>query len=414
MKTDVAIVGAGPAGMMAAGQAARAGARVLVLEKNPRPGRKLMITGKGRCNITNNCDTEAFLAAVRSNPRFLFSAASAFPPAAAMRFFEQAGVPLKTERGNRVFPQSDKARDVVDAMADFMRHPNVSVLQKKVKHLLFRDGVLAGVLTEDGGRFEAGAAVVCTGGKSYPLTGSTGDGYRLAQEVGHTVVPPKPSLIPIVTSETWCREVSGLSLRNVVLTLKKGKKTVYSELGEMLFTHFGVSGPLVLSASSHMDGPAGEYRLLIDLNPGLTPEKLDARILRDFEEAKNREFKNALDALLPKSLIPVIVRLSGIPPEIRVNSVTRPMRQKLAGLIKGLPLTPSAFRPIDEAIVTAGGVRTSEIDPKTMQSKLVRGLYFAGEVLDLDAYTGGYNLQIAYCTGFLAGRSAACAAAAEK
>lgn len=406
---DMIVVGAGAAGLFCAGTAAARGCSVLLLEKNRRVGRKLLITGKGRCNVTNNCDGETFLRAVRHNPRFLYSAINAFGTADTMAFFEKQGVPLKTERGNRVFPQSDRAADIVDALHRYVTRGGARIETAAAEGLLLEDGAVKGVVCEDGRLFYADHVVVATGGLSYPLTGSTGDGYRLARQAGHTVVPTEPSLVPIVAREKYCQEMMGLSLKNVTLTVqKKGKKKpVFSELGEMLFTHFGVSGPLVLSASSHMTGDLGEYAMFIDLKPGLTPQQLDARLLRDFGRQLNRDFSNSLDELLPRKLIPVAVRLSQIPPETKVNQITREQRERLAALIKAFPVTPKEFRPVEEAIVTSGGVKVSEIDPGTMESRLVRGLFFAGEVLDLDAYTGGYNLQIAFSTGYLAAESAA-------
>lgn len=405
---DVIVIGAGPAGMMAAGAAAEQGARVLLLEKNQRVGRKLLITGKGRCNITNNCDTEEFMKAQRRNPRFLYSAIHAFSTQDAMAFFEEQGVPLKTERGNRVFPLSDQARDVVDALAAYVRRSGVQIAYQETDSLVLAEGQVTGVKTKEGKTIHAPSVIIATGGLSYPLTGCTGDGYRMAQQVGHNIIQPSPSLIPIITREKWPAEVMGLSLKNVTFTVKNEKeKVVFTELGEMLFTHFGVSGPLVLSASSHMTGNVQSYSMFIDLKPGLSRQQLDTRVLRDFDEGKNRSFKNALDKLLPKKLIPIVVELCGIDPEIQVNEITKEMRGKLIDTLKALPLTPKAFRPIDEAIVTSGGVKTNEVDPKTMMSKLCGGLFFAGEVLDLDAYTGGFNLQIAYSTGVLAGRGAA-------
>ncbi|MGI5897195.1 MAG: NAD(P)/FAD-dependent oxidoreductase [Oscillospiraceae bacterium] len=407
MKADVIVVGGGPAGMMAAGTAARGGLRVLLLEKNPRMGRKLMITGKGRCNVTNNCDVQDFLNHVPTNPRFLQSAIHRFTPQDAMTFFEELGVPLKTERGNRVFPVSDKAVDVVDAMVKFVRESGVNVqYEAPVKALSCQDGAVAGVTLESGEMLEADAVVVATGGKSYPRTGSTGDGYRLAEQVGHTILPPRPSLVPIETQEDWCQRVQGLSLKNVTLSAVdvESGKIRYSEMGEMLFTHFGVSGPLVLSLSAHLgDLTKRQYRLLIDLKPALDVQALDARLLRDFSALQNKDFGNSLEKLLPRKLIPVIISMSGIPSTTKVNQITREQRRRLCELLKAVPLTVWRFRPIDEAVVTSGGVKVGEINPKTMESKLVKGLFFAGELIDVDAYTGGYNLQIAYSTGYAAG-----------
>ncbi len=405
MNYDLIVIGAGAAGCMAAGFAAENGLNVLLLDKNERVGRKVMITGKGRCNVTNNCDERDFLSNVRTNPRFLYSALYAFSPADTMEFFENLGVPLKTERGNRVFPVSDKAVDVVDALNKFLKQNNVTRECKTVEALLIENGELKGVKTADGERIEANRVVIATGGKSYPLTGSDGSGYTLAKQAGHTIVTPQPSLIPIITKEDYPKEMQGLSLKNVTLTLKENGKTLFGEIGEMLFTHFGVSGPLVLSASCHMNIDKLEsYSLSIDLKPALTFEQLDERVLRDFDKYKNRDFFNSLSDLLPRKMISVIVKLSGIEGERKVHQITKQERQTLVSLIKNLPLTPKAFRPIEEAIITSGGVKVTEVDPKNMSSKILNGLYFAGEVLDVDAYTGGYNLQIAFSTGALVGK----------
>ena len=404
--SNVIVIGGGAAGLLCAGFAAREGCAVTVLDRNTRPARKVMITGKGRCNVTNNCAPDDFIKNVRTNGRFLYSAVNAFAPQDAMAFFEGLGVPLKTERGNRVFPVSDKAVDIVDAMTRFAKDAGAKfLLGERAVAVERQDGRVSGVRLESGELLPAGAAVIATGGRSYPLTGSDGDGYRMAKALGHTIVPPRPSLVPVICRESFCAELMGLSLKNVTLTLKNQKgKAVYSELGEMLLTHFGVSGPLVLSASAYMKDAPESYRFAIDLKPGLSEQQLNARLLRDFAEYQNRDFDNALDKLLPRTLIPVVVRLSGIPGGTKVHSVTKEQRKKLAGLIKSFPLTPKALRPIDEAVITAGGVSVREVDPRTMRSKLVPGLYFAGEVLDVDAFTGGYNLQIAYSTAFLAAR----------
>jgi predicted Rossmann fold flavoprotein len=399
---SVLIIGAGPAGMMAAVSAAEAGASVTLLERNPFPGKKLRITGKGRCNVTNNCPTDELFRNIPTNPRFLYSAFSAFSSEDTMGFFEEIGVPLKTERGNRVFPVSDNANDIADALAREMKSLGVSVVNRRVTKLIIEDGVCRGVCA-GGEEYRAESVIIACGGKSYPATGSTGDGYALAQQAGHTVTELKPSLVPLTSPDKYCAELMGLSLRNVKLTLLNGDKPVWSEQGEMLFTHFGMSGPLVLSASSHIpDIASGSWRVLIDLKPALTPEQLDARIQRDFAENLNRDFINGIRKLLPAKLIPVAVRLSGIEPERKVNSVTREQRRAFGELIKAFPVRISGFRPIDEAIITSGGVSVKEIDPKTMQSKLVPGLYFAGEVIDVDAYTGGFNLQIAFSTAYCA------------
>ncbi|WMJ84075.1 NAD(P)/FAD-dependent oxidoreductase [Oscillospiraceae bacterium LTW-04] len=413
-KYDFIVVGAGAAGLMAAGQAASMGARVLMLDKNARVGRKIMITGKGRCNVTNNCSRDRLIESMRRNPRFLYSAFDAFTSQDVMQFFEECGVPLKTERGARVFPQSDKAVDIVDALAGFARKNGVVFRQNRVIALHCEDGQVTGVQTADGAHYNAGAVLLATGGKSYPLTGSTGDGYSLAQSAGHTIMPIAPSLTAIVTSDKWCAELMGLSLKNVTLTVKKGKKQSVSEIGELMFTHFGISGPLVLTASSEIEGDASGYTMTIDLKPGLDMQQLDSRLLRDFSEMKNRAFKNALDRLLPKGLIPIVILQSGIDGETQINAITKVQRHKLCETLKAFAIRPVSLRPIEEAVVTRGGVKVTEVQPKTMESKLVRGLYIAGELLDVDAVTGGFNLQIAFSTGYLAGVSAATQIAAVK
>jgi predicted Rossmann fold flavoprotein len=401
--SDAIVIGAGAAGLICAGTAARRGRRVLLLEKTQAPARKLRITGKGRCNVTNNTDLDGLMAAVRSNPRFLYSAFSAFMPSDTMALLEELGVPVKTERGNRVFPVSDKAGDIAAALVKYAKEAGAKIAtDTAVKKLIIENGTVKGAATNRGDYF-AESVVVATGGLSYPRTGSTGDGYRLAEQAGHGVIPQRPSLTAIVTNEDCCRELTGLSLRNCSLALKKAGKTVFEEIGELLFTHFGVSGPLVLSASAHMDENLGAWELVIDLKPGLDEEQLDARLLRDFEQNANKDFINSLGALLPRKLIPVIVRLSGIDPAAKVRDITRKQRRGLVALLKGLTLTPAAFRPIEEAVITAGGVDVLELNPKTMESKKIKGLYFAGEVLDVDAYTGGFNLQIAFSTGHAAG-----------
>lgn len=402
----VLVIGGGAAGLLAAGSAARRGFAVTVVERNPRMARKVMITGKGRCNVTNNCGVQEFIAHVPSNGRFLYSALSAFGPQDTMHLLEELGVPLKTERGNRVFPCSDKAVDIVDALVKYARTGGVRFLPGRVMALRLEDGVCTGVQLEDGRVLPAYAAVVCTGGLSYPLTGSTGDGYALARQAGHTVTPLRPSLVPLESPDGFCAEMQGLSLRNVaarVIDTESGR-TVHEDFGEMLFTHFGVSGPLVLSASAHMrQMEPGRYRLVLDLKPALTPEQLDARLLRELGESPNSQAGSILGALLPRKMIPVAARLAGIPTEQRAHDITRGQRAALAGLLKAFPIAVSGFRPVEEAIVTSGGVAVREIDAKTMQSKKVSGLYFAGEVLDVDAYTGGFNLQIAFSTGMAAG-----------
>lgn len=402
---DVIVVGGGAAGMCCAGFAASRGLRVVVVERNARPARKVMITGKGRCNVTNNCDNDTFIRMVKRNGRFLYSAINAFSTADTMNFFENLGVPLKTERGNRVFPCSDKAVDIVDALSAFVKKNNATIIQGRCTDLVIQDNALRGILLDNGRVLTASAVVIATGGKSYPLTGSTGDGYRLALQAGHTIEEPHPSLVPMIVAGRECPAMMGLSLKNVTLSLmdRKKKKPVFQELGEMLFTHFGVSGPLVLSASAHLDYRRFEdYTLSIDMKPALSEQQLDARLLRDFEQNLNKDLINALGALLPSKMIPVMISRSGIPPQTKVNQITKEQRRTLVEAIKKFTLKPVAFSPIEEAIVTSGGVKVSEVNPGTMESKILPGLFFAGEVLDVDAYTGGFNLQIAFSTGYLA------------
>ena len=408
MQTRVLVVGGGAAGLMAAGFAAQAGARVTLFETNPKVGRKLYITGKGRCNLTNNSSVQTVLENVPVNPRFLYSALGQFTPADVMDFFEAQGVPLKTERGGRVFPVSDKAADIIDVLYAFVRRAGVTVRSETVTEVLTgEDGAVRGVRTA-AGETAGDRVIVATGGASYPATGSTGDGYRFARALGHTIVPPRPSLVPLVEAGETCQKMMGLSLKNVTLRVFENDKKIYEDFGEMLFTHFGVSGPLVLSASAHMRHFGSKaYRLEIDLKPALDEKTLDKRLLSDFEKHKNSDFINALGDLLPRKMIPVVVELAGIDPREKVHSVTRAQRQGLVRLLKAFPVEISGARPIAEAIVTTGGVSVREVSPKTMESKKIPGLYFAGEVLDVDAYTGGFNLQIAWSTGRLAGLSAA-------
>lgn len=408
----IVIIGGGAAGLISAYSAAvkyGKDAKITVIEKNERPARKLMITGKGRCNVTNNCDVDTLIANVPKNGKFLFSAFSGFSSGDTMQLFESLGVPLKTERGNRVFPVSDKALDIVDALVGAVRKSGVRLVRGRAEKIIVNNGTVTGVKIEDGEVYPADSVILATGGMSYPLTGSTGDGYKMAAELSHTVTELKPSLVPLTVHEGFCSKLAGLSLKNVTLSvLEEGKKKpVFSELGEMLFTHFGISGPLTLSASAHMRkmGEAA-YTAYIDLKPALSEQQLDSRILRDFEGEKNKDFANSLDKLLPKSIISVIIDLSGIEPSLKVNQVTREMRAALCGVIKALPLHITGFRPIEEAIITGGGISVKEINPSTMESKLVKGLYFAGEIIDADAYTGGFNLQIAFSTGFAAGKNA--------
>lgn len=388
--------------MLCAAMAAERGLEVILLEPNRMLGKKLRITGKGRCNVTNNCDVKTVLDHIPNGGKFLYSALNRFPPEEVMNLFENLGVPLKTERGNRVFPVSDKSGDIVGALINYMDSVGVQVLHYNATGLRIEDGAITGVRTRNG-VIECRSAVVCTGGLSYPLTGSTGDGLKFAKQAGHTVNQCRPSLVPLESPDTYCEQMQGFSLRNVTLSAFEDEHLIYKELGEMMFTHFGVTGPLVLSASAHMRNMGkANYRLEIDLKPALDEEKLDARILRDFEEQKNKEFKNALGGLAGRTMIPVLVELSGIDPETKVHSITRQQRHDLVQLFKKFPVRVSGTRPFPEAIITAGGVELSEINPRTMESKLVDGLYFAGEVLDLDAYTGGFNLQIAWSTAYVA------------
>ena len=405
----VIVIGGGAAGLFAAISAAENGADVILLEKNDRCGKKLRITGKGRCNVTNDCTTEEFLQNVPSNPRFLYSALSALSTQDVKDFFEAEGVPLKTERGKRVFPVSDKAEDIVSALVSACRARGVKIINEKVISLVINEDKINGVITESGER-SADAVIICTGGRSYTRTGSDGDGYKFARAAGHTVTPLLPSLVPITCAGKLCPSLQGLSLKNVSLTItdKTTKKEVYSDFGEMMFTHFGITGPMVLSASAHVpDVASGKYEARINLKPALDEKTLDARILSDFTKYSNKDLINALGDLLPKKLIPVTISLSGIDPRKKINSITREERQALIDVIRGLRLSLTGFRPLEEAIITKGGVSVKEIDPKTMASKKCAGLYFAGEVIDVDAYTGGFNLQIAFSTGLLAGRSAA-------
>jgi len=406
LKADAVVIGGGAAGTLCAALAAGRGLDVVLLEPNRMLGRKLRITGKGRCNVTNDCDAREFISAIPGDGRFLQSAIHKFGTSDTKALFEGLGVALKTERGNRVFPESDRADDIADALTKLARENGVRVLRERATRILTDEAGAVRAVSAGGGEIECEAAVICTGGLSYPGTGSTGDGYRMARELGHTIRPCRPSLVPLESPDAWCREMQGFSLRNVELSAYEDEKLIYKALGEMLFTHFGVSGPLVLSASAHMRR-FGEcrYRLSIDLKPGLDEKKLDARLLRDFEKYSNREFRNSLGDLAGRAMIPVLVELSGIPGDTRTNSVTRQQRAALAQLLKHFPVSLSGPRPIAEAIVTSGGVATTEVNPRTMESKLVPGLYFAGEVLDLDAYTGGYNLQIAWSTAFVAANS---------
>lgn len=404
-KTELVVIGGGAAGLMCACAAAARGVETVLLEPNRQLGRKLRITGKGRCNVTNSCDIKTFMANIPGDGRFLYSALNRLSPSDTMAFFEGLGLPLKVERGNRVFPVSDNANDVAGAFSRLCERRGVRVLHRKALEIKAADGSVTGVLT-DQGFVECRAVALCTGGLSYPLTGSDGMGHAMAKNLGHSITRLRPSLVPLESEDWYCAAMQGFALKNVCLSAFENDKLIYKELGEMLFTHFGVSGPLVLSASAHMRNMgSASYRLEIDLKPGLDEKKLDARLLRDFEKYSNREFKNALNDLAGRAMIPVLIELSGIPENTKVNSITREQRMRLLHLFKAFPVSISGTRPVDEAIVTAGGVSTKEVNPRTMESKLVKGLYFAGEILDLDGYTGGFNLQIAWSTGYVAGNS---------
>lgn len=408
MADELIVVGGGAAGMMAAISAAETGAAVRLLERNPKVGRKLYITGKGRCNVTNHCPPEEVLASTPRNGRFLYGAVTRTPPAWVEDFFTGLGVPLKVERGNRVFPVSDRAADVIDALFFHMKKLNIPVTQARASQICLEEGRVSGVET-DCGFFPCRAAVLATGGCSYPATGSTGDGYEMARALGHTVVSPVPSLVPLEAEEDFCGKMQGLALKNVSLRVKNQKgKVVYQEQGELLFTHFGLSGPLVLSASAHMrDFDTEHYYINLDLKPALDEEKLDRRLLRDFEENANRDFHNVLEGLAPRLMVPVLVERTGIPAAEKVHSVTKAQRRRLLEVLKCLRIDIQGPRPVEEAIVTSGGIKVSEINPTTLESKKAPGVYFAGEVLDVDAYTGGFNLQIAWSTGHAAGEAAA-------
>ncbi len=409
MENSVGIVGAGAAGLIAAGRAASLGKTVFVFEKNNRAGKKLLITGKGRCNITNHCPMEDLLANIPGNGRFLYSTFHNFNNYDIMDFFQAQGVPVRTERGNRVFPESDRSFDVAEALLNYAKNQGVKFFyHSPVQEILCEEGRVKGVKLQNNDVYPLESVILATGGLSYPMTGSTGDGYRMAQNLGHTVIEPKPSLVPLETKEKWVTELQGLALKNVGLTVfNSGGLRVYQEQGEMLFTHFGVSGPMILSASRHiLESGYTDAVLMIDLKPALDEETLDLRLQRDFSKFSRRQFSNSLDELLPKSLIPVFVMLSGLAPEKPVHQITKNERRELVKLLKGLKLTVLKARPIDEAIVTSGGISTKEINPSTMESKLVKGLYFAGEMIDVDAYTGGFNLTIAFSTGYTAGSHA--------
>ena len=403
MKVDGIVIGGGPAGMFAAITAASRGCRVLLLEKNDRLGKKLLITGKGRCNVTNRCTEQEVLQNIPRNGRFLYSAMNAFPPEKTIAFFEEHGCPLKTERGNRVFPITDRSQSVLDCLRSELRRMSVTVRNEAVTEILQENGRVSGVRTGKN-TYEASWVILATGGVSYPATGSTGDGYAFAEALGHTVIAQEGSLVPLTAVGTDCAEMQGLSLRNVGVKLLNAKgKVLYKDFGELLFTHFGVSGPTVLSASCHLKGEG--CRLVIDLKPALEEGKLDERVRRDLELYQNRTMENALTDLLPRSMIPVVLRRLEIPFDLQANSLTRQKRRALVELLKAFTVEIAGKRPVSEAIITSGGVKVSEVDPKTMESKRIPGLFFAGEVLDCDAYTGGFNLQIAWATAYAAGMS---------
>jgi predicted Rossmann fold flavoprotein len=396
------IIGGGAAGSFAAVQLLKRGKKVLIIEQNNVIGKKLVITGKGRCNLTNNSSVEEHMLNIPHNSRFLFSIYSQITPQNVMAMFEDLGVPLKTERGNRVFPVSDNAKDVVNALSNEIRRQGAVIVGEKATELIVQDGVCVGVKCRDKEYF-AENVILATGGLSYPHTGSDGSGFELAKQVGHTITPLSPSLVPLECNESFCNDLMGLTLKNVTLTIKtKANRRVFSEQGEMLFTHFGISGPIVLSASAHLDSDLSKYTALIDLKPALSLERLNDRIRRDFNNNLNKDFKNSLNELLPQRLIETVIKLSNIPPEKKVNVITKEERETLAKLLKALPLTFKSFRSINEAVITRGGIDVKEINPKTLQSKLIQNLYFAGEIIDIDAYTGGFNLQIAFATAYVA------------
>ncbi len=404
---DVIVVGGGAAGMMAAGTAAMRGRKVALIEKNHRLGKKLYITGKGRCNVTNAADISEFFPQIFRNRNFMYSALYSFTNEDTMALFRELGVPLKVERGQRVFPESDRAGDIVGALKKYCQRHNVTMITDSVTRLVTENKRCKGVTLASNQTVLGESVILATGGVSYPLTGSTGDGYRLAEQAGHTVVAPKPALVPLELAEHYVKELQGLSLKNVSLKVidSRKNKTVFEEFGEMLFTHFGVSGPLVISASSHIEDGA-DYQLLIDLKPALTEQQLEKRLLRDFEKNQNRDFKNSLGELLPQKMIPVVVAMSQISPQMKVNQITKEQRKHLIAILKGMSFTYTGKRPIEEAIITDGGVQVKEVNPSTMESKLLPHLYFAGEILDVCGYTGGFNLQIAFSTGHLAGENA--------
>ena len=410
--SNVIIIGGGPAGMIAGISAARNGYKVTIIEKMNSCGKKLLITGKGRCNITNSTDLNGFIENTPCNGRFLFSALNNFDNNDIIDLLEKEGVKTKVERGGRIFPVSDKSQDVLNALLNILKKLNVKILTNaEVNKIIVNEGIIEGVTLSTGEKLSADKVILATGGKSYPVTGSNGDGYKLAKELGHTITDIKPSLIPLTSKDEECGKLQGLSLRNVEVRLKNNDKIIYQDFGEMLFTHYGVSGPVILSSSAHLIRyknveelfKNGSIKLEIDLKPALSEEKLDLRILRDFEEVKNKEFKNSLDKLLPQKLIPVVIEKTKINPYKRVNEITKEERTKIIKALKHFEISINGVRPIEEAIITSGGINIKEINPKTMESKIIKGLYFAGEIIDVDSYTGGFNLQIAWSTGYTAG-----------
>ena len=404
MKTDVVVIGGGPAGLFSAAIAAKNGNKVILIDKNDVLGRKLRITGKGRCNVTNSADISDFIGMVCSNPNFMYNAFYSFTNQDLRDFFEQAGVPLKEERGGRIFPVSDSAKDIANALIKHAKDNGVVIIKDNVIKVLQENNLVCGVLTKTSKKIECNRVIVATGGASYPLTGSTGDGYKFAKELGHSIITPYPSLIPLLVEEDYIGDLQGLSLKNIAIKVTKNSKCVYEDFGEMIFTHYGLSGPVILSASSNLKNiENSNYKISIDLKPALTFEQLDKRIQRDFEKNINKNFSNSLDELLPSKLIDTIIKLSGIDPYIKVHQINKQQRTDLCNLLKNMTFTITGVRPIEEAIITRGGVNTKEINPSTMESKIVSGLYFCGEVIDVDAYTGGFNLQIAFSTAYLAG-----------
>lgn len=404
MKTDVVVIGGGPAGLFSAAIAAKNGKKVILIDKNDVLARKLRITGKGRCNVTNSADISDFIGMVCSNPHFMYSAFYSFTNQDLMEFFEKSGVPLKEERGGRIFPVSDSAKDIANALIKYAKDNGVVIIKDSVIKVMQENNNVTAVQTKTGKKIDCNRVIIATGGASYPLTGSNGDGYKFARDLGHTVVEPYPSLIPLLVKEDYVGDLQGLSLKNIAVKIFKEKKCVYEDFGEMIFTHYGLSGPVILSASSNLKNiETSNYKISIDLKPALTFEQLDKRIQRDFEKNINRNFSNSLDDLLPSKLIDTVINLSGIDPYMKVHQINKQQRMILCDLLKNLIFTITGVRPIEEAIITRGGISTKEINPSTMESKIINGLFFCGEVIDVDAYTGGFNLQIAFSTAYLAG-----------